>query len=170
MLFTSALCVIKRQINERTSVEIMVSIVEQCKYDSKSKCGINCSMIAGYFVAMAFPNARVRRYGESVDLALASAERREKDKKKKEEKERMRSPREILRSTRILLHRYSMLHRSAARAAAVQFSFVRVLLYYDRNSVIRAMVTKYRMFRKKKIIIYPICRNNSHVFIEPSCS
>jgi hypothetical protein len=31
--------------------------------------------------------ARVRRYGESVDLALASAERREKEKKKKEGKE-----------------------------------------------------------------------------------
>lgn len=105
----------------------------------------------------------MRWYGESVDLALASVERREKDKKKKEEKERVRSPREILRSTRILLHRYFHAASEYARAGAVRSSFLHVLFYYDRNSAICAMCEQNLGCFEKFAEI------TDNVFVEPWC-
>lgn len=64
-----------------------------------------------------------------VDLALASAERREKEKKRDKMHERGRSPREILRSTRILLHRY--FHATSERSLPM-FFYVHIYFYYDR--------------------------------------
>lgn len=52
----------------------------------KSKCNIDC--LNGHFIPNARESARVRRYGESVDLALASAERRKKREGKEKEREK----------------------------------------------------------------------------------